>query len=136
MSNRRDFLKTTAAASGALLAGGIPNLAQAASSLATRAPAPLKVLILGGTGYIGPHLVKHAVSRGHTVTIFTRGRRDPELPESVIRLVGDRDGKLEALHGKTWDVVIDDSATNPDSHRRLVFSIRISSAVPTRTRPS
>jgi 2'-hydroxyisoflavone reductase len=72
------------------------------------------MLILGGTGYIGPHLVKHAIARGHEVTIFTRGRRDPELPESVIRLQGDRDGKLQALEGKKWDVVIDDSATNPD----------------------
>jgi len=114
MSNRRDFLKTTAAASGAILAGGFPNVARAASSLGTPAPAPLKILILGGTGYIGPHLVKHAISRGHEVTIFTRGRRDPELPESVIRLQGDRNGQLQSLEGKKWDVVIDDSATNPD----------------------
>lgn len=114
MSNRRDFLKTTAAASGALLAGGIPSLARA-SSLATPASAPLKMLILGGTGYIGPHLVKHAVARGHTVSIFTRGRRDAsDLPESVIRLQGDRNGQLQSLEGKTWDVVVDDSATNPD----------------------
>src|SRR5689334_9322002 len=82
MSHRRDFLKTTAAAGGVFLAGGIPNLARAASSLATPAPAPLKMLILGGTGYIGPHLVKHAVARGHEVTTFTRGRRNPELPET------------------------------------------------------
>src|SRR3954465_2534503 len=111
MSNRRDFLKSTAAASGALLGGGIPNLARAASTLAAPAPAPLKMLILGGTGYIGPHLVKYAVARGHTVTTFTRGRKNPELPDSVIRLEGDRDGKLQSLEGKTWDVVIDDSAT-------------------------
>ena len=111
MSNRRDFLKTTAAAGGVLLTGGVSALARAAS---TRASAPLSILVLGGTGFIGPHLVNHAVARGHKVTIFTRGQHDADLPESVVRLVGDRDGKLGALAGKKWDAVIDDSATNPD----------------------
>jgi 2'-hydroxyisoflavone reductase len=74
----------------------------------------MDILILGGTGFIGPHLVRHAVARGHRVTIFTRGRRDAELPASVVRLIGDRNGKLEALEGKRWDAVIDDSATNPE----------------------
>jgi 2'-hydroxyisoflavone reductase len=78
------------------------------------APAPLKLLILGGTGFIGPHLVRLAVSRGHQVSIFTRGRRDGELPTGVERLVGDRNGQLDALAGRTWDAVIDDSATNPN----------------------
>ena len=115
MSNRRDFLKSTATAGGVLLAGGLPTLARAASTLATpRAPAPLSILVLGGTGFIGPHLVNHAVARGHKVTIFTRGRHDAEIPESVVRLVGDRNGQLNALEGKKWDAVIDDSATNPD----------------------
>lgn len=85
----------------------------------TRAPeqakaAPKDLLVLGGTGFIGPHLVRHAVARGHRVTIFTRGRREADLPASVVRLIGDRNGKLEALAGKKWDAVIDDSATNPD----------------------
>jgi hypothetical protein len=66
--------------------------------------------ILGGTGYIGPHLVRLAVSRGHKVTTFTRGRRKPELPPGVIQLIGDRNGQLQALEGKAWDAVIDDSA--------------------------
>ncbi len=70
--------------------------------------------MLGGTGFIGPHLVRHAVSRGHHITIFTRGRHDAELPASVERLVGDRNGQLQALEGKRWDAVVDDSATNPD----------------------
>src|SRR6185369_11360285 len=79
-----------------------------------RTAAPLRILILGGTGFIGPHLVKHAVARGHKVTTFTRGRRDAELPDSVERLTGDRNGQLDSLKGRTWDAVIDDSATNPD----------------------
>ena len=108
MKNRRDFLKTAGAAGGVLMTAGLPEIVRAA------APAPMRILILGGTGYIGPHLVAHAVSRGHHVTTFTRGRKNPELPDSVERLVGDRNGQLQALEGKTWDVVIDDSATNPD----------------------
>jgi 2'-hydroxyisoflavone reductase len=115
MTSRRDFLKTTAATGGVLLTGGLPAIARAAVT-----PAPLDILILGGTGFIGPHLVKHAVARGHTVTIFTRGRRDADLPESVIRLTGDRNGQLGALEGKKWDVVIDDSATNPDWVRQSI----------------
>ena len=111
MSSRRDFLKTTA---GSLLLGGLsPALATAALRVPARR-APLDILILGGTGFIGPHIVRHAVSRGHRVTIFTRGRRQADLPESVTRLTGDRNGQLGALEGKQWDAVIDDSATNPD----------------------
>lgn len=112
MPSRRDFLKSSALATGALLAGGSSALALASN--AGRARKPLDLLILGGTGFLGPHLVHYAVARGHRVTIFTRGRRQADLPESVIRLQGDRNGQLEALVGKKWDGVIDDSATNPD----------------------
>lgn len=110
MKNRREFLKTAAVAGGALVTTRLPALAHTA----TVPPAPLKMLILGGTGFIGPHLVAQAVARGHQVTIFTRGRRDADLPNSVERLVGDRNGQLQALENRSWDVVVDDSATNPD----------------------
>jgi 2'-hydroxyisoflavone reductase len=119
MSNRRDFLRTTSIAGGTLLAGGLPALARAASKTqAPRAEAPLNLLILGGTGFIGPHLVRYAAARGHRITIFTRGRHDAELPAGVVRLQGDRNGKLGALEGKTWDAVVDDSATNPEYVRQ------------------
>ena len=95
---------------GALLAGAGPDLTR----LTQPRRAPMDLLILGGTGFIGPHLVRLAVSRGHRVTIFTRGRRNPDLPPEVTRLTGDRNGQLGALEGKRWDAVIDDSATNPD----------------------
>jgi 2'-hydroxyisoflavone reductase len=93
------------------------------------APAsPPTLLVLGGTGFIGPHLVRLAVSRGHRVSIFTRGRRKADLPDSVERLIGDRSGQLDALAGRRWDAVIDDSATNPDwvrqSTERLATSGR------------
>ena len=110
MTSRRNFLKTTAG--GALVAGISPALARAAAVIGPRV-APLDILVLGGTGFIGPHLVRHAVSRGHHITIFTRGRHDADLPDNVARLIGDRNGQLDALKGKRWDAVIDDSATNP-----------------------
>ena len=110
MIPRRTFLKTSGAAAGALLLARTPLLAQAP---APAGGAPLRILVLGGTGFIGPHLVRGAVARGHAVTIFTRGRREADLPESVVRLTGDRNGDLRSLEGKTWDVVVDDSATNP-----------------------
>jgi len=114
VSSRRSFLARAAAAGGALLLGDrIPALA-AKDAFGSRAAAPMRLLVLGGTGFIGPHLVWHAVGRGHHVTIFTRGRRQAELPEGVIHLIGDRNGQLGALEGKTWDAVIDDSATDPE----------------------
>src|SRR5262245_23811549 len=106
MTTRREFLK---AAAGSVLLGHVtPALARAVGANGERAGAPLRILVLGGTGFIGPHLVRHAVSRGHHVSIFTRGRRDAELPATVERLIGDRNGQLQALEGKRWDAVIDD----------------------------
>jgi 2'-hydroxyisoflavone reductase len=70
---------------------------------------PKRLLILGGTGFIGPHMVRNAVARGHEVSIFTRGRSQADLPD-IERLTGDRTGDLEALKGRTWDVVLDNNA--------------------------
>src|SRR5579872_6767138 len=115
MTTRRDFLKAGAIAGGALLGRGRLALADAATRLSTQPTrSTLDLLILGGTGFIGPHLARHAVSRGHRVTIFTRGRRQANLPNDVTHLIGDRNGQLGALVGKRWDAVVDDSATNPD----------------------
>lgn len=108
MTTRREFLKAGAVAGGVLFAGAAGDLVRAAPK------AKLDLLILGGTGFIGPHLVRLAVEHGHKVTIFTRGRKSPELPDVITRLQGDRKDDLKALEGKTWDAVIDDSATNPD----------------------
>jgi len=121
MTTRRDFLRTGAGTvlGGALLGRGAPTLAQAAARLAgEQGGTSLNLLILGGTGFIGPHLVRHAVSRGHRITIFTRGRHQADLPNDVERLTGDRNGHLEALVGRKWDAVVDDSATNPDYVRQ------------------
>jgi len=75
---------------------------------------PLKILILGGTGFTGPFQVNYALSRGHRVTVFNRGRTHPGiLPKEVEQLIGDRNGDLEALKNRTWDVVIDNPTTLP-----------------------
>jgi 2'-hydroxyisoflavone reductase len=115
MTTRREFLKTGAVAGGAMLSGLAPALLGDRGATAARGPdARLDLLVLGGTGFIGPHLVRLAAGRGHRVTIFSRGRRNPDLPDGIIRLTGDRNGQLGALQGKKWDAVVDDSATNPD----------------------
>jgi nucleoside-diphosphate-sugar epimerase len=118
MSTRRDFLIQSAAAVGGVLAGPGAVSRVAARLRVHPGVAPLDMLVLGGTGFIGPHLVRYAVTRGHRVTIFTRGRHTADLPSEVARLTGDRNGKLGALEGKRWDVVVDDSATNPDWARQ------------------
>jgi 2'-hydroxyisoflavone reductase len=75
---------------------------------------PLRILILGGTGFTGPYQVRYALSRGHKVTTFNRGKTHPgELPAEVEQLVGDRNGKLDALKNRQWDVVIDNPTTLP-----------------------
>jgi 2'-hydroxyisoflavone reductase len=84
----------------------------------TRSVAPLDVLILGGTGFIGPHEIRYALAQGHNVTMFNRGRTNPHLFPDVERLIGDRDDQLDALRGRQWDVVIDNSGFYP-RHARL-----------------
>src|SRR5262245_22589683 len=106
-TGRRTFLKLSAMAGGTLGLGLVPG----ASSLAGNAGVPqkpLKILILGGTGFTGPFQVKYALSRGHQVTVFNRGRTHPgELPKEAEQLIGDRNGQLDALKGRKWDVCID-----------------------------
>ncbi len=73
----------------------------------------MKILILGGTLFLGRALVEEALGRGHEVTLFNRGRSGPGLFPSVEWLRGDRDGGLDPLHGRSWDAVIDTSGYVP-----------------------
>lgn len=115
---RRDFLRNAGTAGAGLALGAVtaPRAAAAlpgsASEPPARSQAPKRFLILGGTGFIGPHTVRYAVERGHEVTIFTRGRADADLPDGVERLVGDRNGDHSALEERTWDVVFDNNCQN------------------------
>ncbi|MEO8010516.1 MAG: NAD-dependent epimerase/dehydratase family protein [Dokdonella sp.] len=108
--SRRNLIKFGA------LAGAISVSIRAGVSLAevTARARPLRILILGGTGFIGPHQVRYAVGRGHKVTVFNRGQRQAALPEGVEYLNGDRDnGTLSALKGREWDVCIDNPTSIP-----------------------
>ena len=67
----------------------------------------MRILVLGGTRFLGRALVDAALTRGHELTLFNRGRSNPHLYPEVERLVGDRAGELVALRGRTWDAVID-----------------------------
>ncbi len=71
----------------------------------------MKILILGGTAFLGRHLVNAALERGHTLTLFHRGNRDP-FPD-LENIVGDRTKDLEQLSGRQWDAVIDTSGYVP-----------------------
>ncbi|MEZ4730122.1 MAG: NAD-dependent epimerase/dehydratase family protein [Caldilineaceae bacterium] len=67
----------------------------------------MRLLIIGGTVFVGRHLVEVALARGHTVTLFNRGRHNPDLFPTVEKIHGDRDGELDRLAGRQWDAVID-----------------------------
>jgi 2'-hydroxyisoflavone reductase len=76
------------------------------------APRRLDILILGGTGFIGPFQVRSALDRGHNVTLFNRGSGSAMFPY-LETLTGDRNGDYESLRGRRWDVVIDNSRSQP-----------------------
>jgi 2'-hydroxyisoflavone reductase len=105
---RRSFVVTAATVAGAAALAQVP-------SLSSSSPKPLRILILGGTGFTGPHQVRYAVARGHKVTVFNRGKTNPgSVPAGVERLQGDRsNGTLDALKNREWDAVIDVPSTLP-----------------------
>ena len=132
-ATRRHFIKLSAATVGAF---AFP--VRSGTLFAGESVKPLRILILGGTGFTGPYQVRYALSRGHKVTTFNRGKTHPgELPVEVEQLIGDRNGKLDALKNRQWDVVIDNPTTLPvwvrdaaqilkDNAERYVFISTIS----------
>ena len=121
--SRRRFIGGALAAFAALH-GFMPRQGLSAE----RRQAKLRILILGGTGFLGPHTVRAALARGHELTLFNRGKTNPGLFADVESLRGDRDGDLEALAGRNWDAVIDNSGYVPrivgDSARLLAGAVR------------
>src|SRR3954468_9683164 len=110
-SDRRTFIKVSASAAAGLTVGMSRRLLAAGEE---KPRAPLRILILGGTGFTGPYQVRYAVQRGHKVTVFNRGKtHKSELPEGVEQLVGDRNGQLDALKNRKWDVCIDNPTMLP-----------------------
>jgi 2'-hydroxyisoflavone reductase len=73
----------------------------------------MNLLVLGGSQFVGRHIVLQALERGHSVTTFTRGQTPDGLPDTVTRLHGDRDGQLDALNTGSWDACIDVSGYLP-----------------------
>ena len=115
--NRREVLGWLGAAG--TVAALAPSRVLAAKS------APLRVLILGGTAFLGPALVEQALEAGHRVTLFNRGKTAPDLfkgVEQVETLLGDRNNQLETLQGREWDLVIDTSGYVP-RHVQLVAEL-------------
>jgi 2'-hydroxyisoflavone reductase len=78
----------------------------------------MNLLLLGGPRFLGRALIEAALAGGHNVTMFNRGRTNPHLFPQVERLHGDRDGQLDALADRRWDVVIDTSGYVPRGVRQ------------------
>ena len=121
---RKDFLKISA---GGALAANTMGAEEVSASPADHdpirpadqwgariiqnSPRSLDILILGGTGFIGPFQVRSALDRGHSVTLFNRGSGRNMFPY-LETLRGDRNGDYESLKGRRWDVVIDNATNN------------------------
>lgn len=133
MSSRRRFLKTSAAAGGMLAIHPLGASLQAierpqrtASRNVGRAPEPLDILILGGTGFTGPEQVEYAIARGHRVTLFNRNKTRPGVFKGRVaeELIGDLNGDTSALAGRSFDVVIDNPTTLPAWVRNVARELR------------
>lgn len=90
----------------------------------TQASNRLRILVLGGTGHIGPYHVQAALDRGHHVAVFSRGKASADLPPSVERLTGDRNGDLESIRNRDWDAVFDLATFVPSWIRTLGEALR------------
>jgi 2'-hydroxyisoflavone reductase len=113
--SRRRFLACSA--SGALLVACKKEAPPVPATVATDPPKPKRILILGGTGFLGPAIVEAALARGHQVTLFNRGKTRPGLFPTLEKRLGDRDPKkgtgLDSLKTGEWDAVFDDSGYYP-----------------------
>jgi 2'-hydroxyisoflavone reductase len=126
---RREIIRAGLVGGAIAASGTIPVIAGASSAGAAEAQAKksLRILMLGGTGYIGPHMVTEFLRRGHQVSLFNRGRTNEDLFPDLETLLGDRDGGLDVLKGKKWDAVVDNSGYVPrhvaDSARLLASAV-------------
>ncbi|MBL8746242.1 MAG: twin-arginine translocation signal domain-containing protein [Phycisphaerae bacterium] len=133
-TSRRDFVRYSVAAGAAVALGSFP-VARGADALKTSSGKGLRILILGGTGFLGPAVVEAARARGHTLTLFNRGRTDKRKEElygepifpDIEKIYGNRDPDKHAvdddpaspkglvgLEGdRTWDAVVDTSGYYP-----------------------
>lgn len=120
---RRELLLGGLAGATVLALPGCSSLLREAAAEADAEAKPgnagLRILVLGGTGFLGPHFVEAARARGHRLTLFNRGKTNPERfsageYDDVEQLHGDRKSDLSALEaGQRWDAVLDTSAYVP-----------------------
>jgi 2'-hydroxyisoflavone reductase len=121
---RRKFLKN-----GLKVALASPLVGTSLLSFNTRKKGPaLRILILGGTSFLGPHQIAYALDRGHSVSTFTRGKTKPTVHQEkfdrVDMLIGDRENDLSALEKGEWDVVIDNSGGKTDWTRKTATLLK------------
>jgi len=83
----------------------------------------MRILVIGGTSFVGRHMAQSAIDRGHDVTLFNRGRTNPDVLPQAERLTGDRNTDLSALDGRSWDATIDVCAYVPRQVRTLLESL-------------
>ncbi len=83
----------------------------------------MKILIAGGTSFVGRAIAHAAVAQGHDVTVINRGRTPSDLPDTVERLVGDRSGDLSALEGRHFDATVDSIAYRPQDVSALAAAL-------------
>jgi 2'-hydroxyisoflavone reductase len=83
----------------------------------------VKVLVVGGTGFLGGAIADHATACGHEVTIFSRGRKVRYASDTAKHILGDRHADLSALHGKSFDIVADTCAFAPDAVETLLEAL-------------
>lgn len=83
----------------------------------------MKILVVGGTGFLGGAVVEAARLSGHEVAVFTRGKTARALPPGVEVIVGDRHGDLSALSGRSFDLVVDTCAYAPDAVAGLLDAL-------------
>ncbi len=125
-TTRRELVGGSLAAAGAALAmGSLARRAAARPDGGDKASKGLKILVLGGTRFLGPAIVDRAIVRGHTVTLFNRGKSNPGMYPDLEKLRGNRGSHggrgrepspvdLKSLEGRTWDVAIDTSGYWPE----------------------
>ena len=116
LDERRLMLETCAALAASALLPGCATLPESASekNMSTTPPKPLSILILGGTGFTGLHKLRYALTRGHKVTLFNRGRRPKEWPAAVEELTGDREANdYASLKDRKFDLCIDNPTSVP-----------------------
>jgi len=114
-ANRREFVQMSVLAA---TAAGVAAAARTSRADSKKAKQPLDILVLGGTGLIGPPMVECALARGHRLTLFNRGKTNTHLFPDVERIKGDRNDDITELEkavtdGRRWDAVIDNTASLP-----------------------